>query len=465
VERSEAATFKKFPLTLLSILLATACSSRSGGADVAPQAPSAGWSGAISEYSVLYAFQGGSDGAHPQAALTKLNGELYGTTSQGGGAMQCPDPSIQFTASGCGTVFRIDQSSDVGVLYRFAGTDGANPDTNLVASNGLLIGTTRTSNSSCPLSVPSSSSSSSHTAQLGSCGTIFSLTPSGQWTLLFNFQNDSGQLGAYPNGITVVRKAIFGTTTNGGTGGECASYYQGELQYPTFNGCGLAFSLGKTETTLHNFGSGKDASIPASRLTPLGGNLYGTSVYGGSGKCQVYPPYYNYSTSGCGTVYVLSPSGSENVVYKFGGDEDGKWPYSGLTVHDGLLYGTTSSGGRKGDCCGTVFEVTPSGAERVVYAFKAVPDGVSPRAALVFVHGKFYGTTMLGGSARCDCGTIFSVTRSGHERVVHSFAGNQDGAYPESSLTYFQGRLYGTTEAGGSKACAHGCGTVFAFTP
>jgi uncharacterized repeat protein (TIGR03803 family) len=47
---------------------------------------------------VLRSFAGGTDGAHPSADLTNLNGTLYGTTDRGGIQSAC-------SSGGRGTVF------------------------------------------------------------------------------------------------------------------------------------------------------------------------------------------------------------------------------------------------------------------------------------------------------------------------------------------------------------------------
>ncbi|MGC2407415.1 MAG: choice-of-anchor tandem repeat GloVer-containing protein [Candidatus Cybelea sp.] len=82
----------------------------------------------------LYTFQGGSDGAYPNG-LTALDGALYGTTQQGGGGSGC--------SAGCGIVFELTASGGESVLYSFqGGTDGANPAAPLVAADSVLYGTT-----------------------------------------------------------------------------------------------------------------------------------------------------------------------------------------------------------------------------------------------------------------------------------------------------------------------------------
>jgi uncharacterized repeat protein (TIGR03803 family) len=70
-----------------------------------------------------------------------------------------------------------------------------------------------------------------------------------------------------------------------------------------------------------------------------------------------------------------------------------------------MLYGTTSAGGSSHD--GTIFAVTPSGRETVVHTFRGGGDGTLPQAGLRDVNGKLYGTTAAGGAS--NDGTIFSL--------------------------------------------------------
>lgn len=107
---------------------------------------------------------------------------------------------------------------------------------------------------------------------------------------------------------------------------------------------------------------------------------------------------------------------------------------------------------------GTVFSIARSGKEKVLHSFGSGSDGAYPTASLIEVGGTLYGTTFEGGTN--EYGTIFSITKSGTETVLHSFAGGSDGAYPSASLIDVGGTLYGTTENGGT----HDDGTVFSIT-
>jgi uncharacterized repeat protein (TIGR03803 family) len=160
-------------------------------------------------------------------------------------------------------------------------------------------------------------------------------------------------------------------------------------------------------------------------------------------------------------------TGAEAIVYAFQDGLDGAGPLGGVIDVDGLLYGTTSSGGNGAgyDCysgCGTVFALDPgTGAETVIHAFQGGTDGVSPLSSLISVGGKLYGTTLLGGAG--NGGIIFEINHvTNTERVVHAFALRlTDGTGPRAALTAVGNTLYGTTSGGGENAA----GTVFAYTP
>jgi uncharacterized repeat protein (TIGR03803 family) len=358
-------------------------------------------------YKVLFNFASGDVGYDPAAGLTDVSGTLYGTTEGGG--------EYRF-----GTVFSLTTSGRERVLHNFGGAHAGFPVAGLTELNGLLYGTT-----------------------IGNGGIVFSLkTTGGKKRLVYAFKRAPDGDSPYA-GLTALNGTLYGTTVFGGSG-NC---YQG-------SGCGTVFSVttaGK-ERVLHSFKDAPDGALPDADLTVLNGRLYGTTENGGS-ECD--------GSLECGTVFSITTGGKERVLYSFKGGPDGRAPYGGLTALNGTLYGTTSRDG--GAFGGTVFSVTTGGKERVLYSFKALPDGSSPMADLIALNGTLYGTTENGGSQNCTvgCGTVFSVTTAGKERVLHSFKGVPDGAYPYAGLTALSGRLYGTTYNGGT----HNVGTAFALTP
>jgi uncharacterized repeat protein (TIGR03803 family) len=161
---------------------------------------------------------------------------------------------------------------------------------------------------------------------------------------------------------------------------------------------------------------------------------------------------------------------------------DGAYPAASLLIDSaGDLYGTTELGGQ--DCegsrdgCGVVFEISRNGdgtwSEAVLHTF-AYSDGASPAGNLVSDStGNFYGTA-LAGSSGCDgygCGVVFRLHHNSDGTwsytILYNFRGGLDGAYPLASVVIdTSGRLYGTTQQGGSSPyCLNPCGTVFELTP
>jgi uncharacterized repeat protein (TIGR03803 family) len=391
-------------------------------------------------FSILHSFAGGTDGDYPAAGLVQdAQGNLYGTTEAGGdGACD--------KGNSCGTVFMVPATGTETVLYSFtgAGGDGAFPIAGLVRdAQGDLYGTTAGGGQdSCPGSY--------------GCGTVFKVTATGTETVLYSFTGAGGD-GESPNAGLVLdaQGNLYGTTEYGGDG---ACGYG--------SGCGTVFELspngsgGWNETVLYSFtGAGGDGAFPNTGLVlDAQGNLYGTTEAGGGGVCA--------NGNACGTVFQVTTTGQEAVLYSFtGAGGDGGNPYAGL-VRDaqGNLYGTTGYYGEDG--YGTVFQVTTTGQETVLYSFTgAGGDGKNPYAGLVLdTQGNLYGTTNGGGAG--NAGTVFEVTAPGKETVLFSWMLG-DGAGPNGLVRDAQGNLYGTTSLGGDVACAngHGCGTVFRLAP
>jgi uncharacterized repeat protein (TIGR03803 family) len=385
---------------------------------------------------------------------------LYGTTLVGGAyGSEC-------YLNSCGTVFQfapgIDGTWNKTVLYSFQdnGKDGFNPYMVglIFDTNGNLYGTTF---------FGGSSSSCNNGAGEG-CGTVFQLTPgaNGIWTekILHSF---NGKDGGGPHAGLIFDKAgnLYGTTSAGGA-----------------NNAGTIFRLkpgtnGKwTEKVLHNF-NGADGYLPDASLTfDKAGNLYSTTVYGGSGtNCGGY---------GCGTVFRLTGGTggewTEEVLHNFNNNgTDGYAPIAGVILDSaGNLYGTTVIGGANGSgCngvgCGIVFRLAQGNwTENVLHTFNNNgTDGGRPYAGLTFEAGSLYGTTAVGGAY--DYGTVFKLTpgEGGDwtEKVLHGFTDGSDGGQPYDSLILgVNGNLYGTTTAGGISGCgfyAWGCGTVFRIAP
>jgi uncharacterized repeat protein (TIGR03803 family) len=329
----------------------------------------------------------------------------------------------------------------------------------------------------------------------------------------------TGGDGVYPYASLISRSGNFyGTTIYGGAFNNGCVF---ELSPPTSSGAGW------TESILHSFGSGtSDGQGPqAALLFDKAGNLYGTTIWGGTGALgtvfELSPPtgsgawtetiLYNFvqvgkNTTGnaptgiswgpggvlygttrfggaesYGNVYELHPPASGSTwlyksLYAFSGTVGGQGPdYAGGLMSDaaGNLYGTTSNGGPY--IWGQVFEISPPATpggnwtETALYNFGQFPeDGQAPEGTLVFdASGNLYGTAVEDG--QYGYGTVFELTppASGSgpwmENILYSFHGGRDGANPQSGVVFDKaGNLYGTTDEGGGSA---NDGTVFELSP
>lgn len=144
---------------------------------------------------------------------------------------------------------------------------------------------------------------------------------------------------------------------------------------------------------------------------------------------------------------------------------DGGAPLSGLVRgKDGILYGTASVLGGAPVGEGTVYRITTSGNFKVLHNFAGGNDGSFPASSVIQdAAGNLYGTTDNGGPS--NAGVVWKITSAGHESVLYAFSAGSDGGYPFSDLIRdSNGNLYGTTFGGGDAACSsylNGCGTVF----
>jgi uncharacterized repeat protein (TIGR03803 family) len=370
---------------------------------------------------ILYSFAGGvTDGADPNAGLiVTRSGNLYGTTNRGG-------------ASDLGTIFEITATGTETILHSFAGgtADGANPVAGLVIDKaGNLYGTT--------------DAGGAH-----GLGTVFEIHQDGTETILHSFAGSPSD-GANPVASLIIdgNGNLYGTTANGGAKNR---------------GTVFEVSANGSESLLHSFAGGTaDGANPQSALAmDLYGYLYGTTSRGGA--------------FGQGTVFTLNGNGTDFILHSFvGGTTDGANPSGDLLVEGNTIYGTTEDGSfdtsnasapcANNNGCGTVFGLPSGGGnlEFPVHSFSGGPsDGEEPMGGLIIDGaGNLYGTTYTGGSSPSGGGTVFEITSSGTETLLHSFTGGTtDGANPIGGVVLDSaGNLYGTTESGG----ANDAGTVF----
>ena len=269
---------------------------------------------------MLYAFQGGADGAYPEFGdlLFDRVGNIYGTTEEGG-VMGC---SYQ---AGCGTVYELSPSRSgwtESVLYAFTGPDGQYPSSGIILDNtGNLYGTTGQGG-------------------LYGGGTVFQLVHSTGWTesLLHSFGNGSDGSYLYAGLIFDQSGNLYGATSDGGENGG------GTVFELSLSGDSWTYSLLYSFTGRRGYVCGPWGTL----VMDAAGNFYGTTNCDGA---------YN-----AGSVFKLTNTGSGwtyTSLHGFTGGSDGGKPYSNVIFDtSGNIYGTALTGGSQCNC-GVVWEITP----------------------------------------------------------------------------------------------------------
>jgi len=409
---------------------------------------------------VLYSFTGGADGGAPYAGVVlDTAGNLYGTTMSGGLSTGACDKY----PTGCGVVFKLDPGGKESVLYSFTGgPDGSTPDSAILVVGGKLYG----------------AANSGGTANLG---VVYELDAAGRQTVVYSFAGNADGSDPFAGLCLDPSGGLYGTTGYGGPNNAVVIYEidahghettiyafpggtagsrpnatvildpSGNLYGTTYYGgaanAGVVYKVDAAgnETVLYTFTGGADGGTPFGGVTADGqGNLYGTTVGGGTGW---------------GVVFKLDASG-ESAIYSFSGGADGGFPWAGVIRDaEGNLYGTTNLGGASNR--GVVFKVSPAGQEAVLYSFTGGGDGGSPQSGLVMdSSGNLYGTTYNGGPA--DVGVVFKLAAGGQETVLYGFTNGVDGGYPRAGVVRDPaGNLYGAVSVGGQWSA----GAVFGIPP
>ncbi len=235
-------------------------------------------------------------------------------------------------------------------------------------------------------------------------------------------------------------------------------------------GLGVPYGWGQVTLTAIVSFAGTNGADPWTGLTRgIDGNFYGTTYYGGG--------VTNLAGGGVGlgTVYKITPAGVLTPLASFYGT-NGSYPRSRLVqASDGNFYGTTHNGGANpnpgiyssGQGYGTVFRVTPDGAQSVLASFWGT-NGACPAGGLVEgPDGNLYGTTRAGGAtfgqgyAGFGYGSIFRITTNGALTTFYSFTGGVAGSEPMDPMIFASdGNFYGTAFGG-----QNNLGMVYRMTP
>ena len=319
-----------------------------------------------------------TDGLAPSGTLTLGNdGFLYGVTNQGG-------------LNNAGSIFKVSVSGQLMTLYSFCTeggdqcTDGAAPFAGLIqGTDGNFYGTTTAGGANVH------------------GGTIFKITPAGKLTTLYSFcAITSGNAcldGATPETALLQGKDgnLYGTTQAAGA---------------TSAGNVFRLEMNGRLTVLHSFCTQSDCADGrdprASLIRDAQGNLYGTTLAGGS--------LLGPGSFGNGTIFKIAPEGTFTTLYTFcaegGTCPDGAGPTQLMRGPNGNFYGLTGFNGFYTG--GTVFELSAYNVLTTLTSFCETnstncPTGSIPLGFIRAVDGTFYGTTAGGGSG--SSGLVFHL--------------------------------------------------------
>jgi uncharacterized repeat protein (TIGR03803 family) len=368
------------------------------------------WTGTIfkvgysGNFSILYSFDANAHGTPRNGLIKGSDGNLYGTANNLDGY------SLDRAA-----IFKYDIEGNFSILHEYGETDYVSPNSKLMQDNkGDFYGT-------------------SFSGGIYGYGMVFKLDSSGIYSVLYDFNVDSG--GSSPNSSLIQSSdgSFYGTTYTGG-----ANFY------------GVIFKLDSSGnySVLHNFGLNEGTPSFSNLIRDSDGSFYGTTSFGGS--------------LGGGIVFQIDPNDKFNVIYEF--ENDSSWSSVNSLVRDnnGNFYGTTS--GFYDDTTGSgyggdVFKLDPSGKFSILYTFDDTANGSRPTNSGL-IQGSdgisLYGTTYDGGSN--GYGVVYKIDSSGNFSVLHNFDASNDGGNPDSGLVQGNdGNFYGTTTLGG----IYGGGTVF----
>lgn len=281
-------------------------------------------------------------------------------------------------------------------------TDGANPTSLIVGQNGDLFGVT-----------------------MANAGSIFRISTAGAFQTLYTFASEDVGL---PEGLT---KGFDGNLYAAVSGGGVNN-----------RGAILRITPEGSASVIHSFTASTDGSSPCGVLAQdSAGALYGITRSGGSRSN--------------GTIYKVTPEGVFTVLFNFSGNPMEKTPTGSLVLGaDGSIYGVTTEAGNYGT--GTVYRFIPGGVLTTIYSFPG-PSGAVAKLTRTN-EGKIFGTRPRGGTA--NAGILFQVA-NGTLTTLYNFTGNMDGGIPGALMEGSDGRLYGSTAAGGGSL---NLGTMFAIT-
>lgn len=335
--------------------------------------------------------------------MVASDGNIYGAAAGGG-------------ASGKGTIFRMTPAGGFSVVHDFTGnaTDGSEPEGSLIEGpGGDLYGTTLRGGAN-------------------GYGTLFKITRSGTFTLLYSFGLGDGINPSQP--LVQDGGHLYGHTTDA------------IFDYSVSDG---------RLSIIHRLSFAESQLFRAPLLLASNGDLLTVTT--------------ESDLSGIGGRLIrVTPSGVKSVIHNFTVQEGSDFRGTLLRDNDGNVYGVAAASSAPTTIAGNIFKVSSSGVFSILHQFDGT-DGSFPSGGLTWgTDGSIYGTTNGGGSGSYRGGTIFRITKEGVFTTLYYFDGGAAGSFPSAALVLGRSSvplsdpldiLYGATSAGG----ANDLGAIFKY--
>jgi uncharacterized repeat protein (TIGR03803 family) len=383
----------------------------------------------------LHRFTGKADGLEAYGGFASdAGGTLYGVTAGGGNfdSVHCGD--------GCGTIFSVSPASGTFTsLHKFTEAEGISLNSPLAFGGGKVF---------------YGAAGYGGPGVKGGGGTIFKFDAGSRTvTVLYTLTGNNGALTLPGTSVTLANGGLYGGAVLGGTGDYGGIY---RLDLTT-----------KALKVIYAFGGAS--------AKPAGYNMNVGMVVGKDG--QLYGATFSGGAKNAGVLFRIDPK-TQKVSPLHAIDDGNGGSVSGvLTVGpDGAIYGTTSQGNTdKHNCggsgCGAVFKFDPKALKfMILHSFTGGTDGGTPGGTTALSAGGkvLYGMTGFGGAHKY--GALYQLSLADNKiSDLYAFNDGLNGGLSEGdpSLTFHGGRLYGTTNTGGTAMDCNnqGCGTVFQLIP
>jgi uncharacterized repeat protein (TIGR03803 family) len=353
-------------------------------------------------------------GGGPRGSLLLYNNKFYGL-------------GADYGVNGLGVIFEWDPVTNIYTKkYDFTAAGGSTPYNSLKLMNGKMYGTTIGGGAS-------------------NLGAVFEWDPA---TNIYTKLLDLNGVGAGTNGwssygnVTAYNNKIYCNTQRGGVN-----------DYGTLLMIDPSLPLGSNTTVVKQYDAATGGAANNNEMIVYNNKLYGC-LYGGG-------------TNSRGTLFELNPAG--NVFTKlvdFNYTTTGGNPLGKLVLNGTKFLGLCSEGGISGT--GTVFEWDPATPTTVVKRYDFLPNNfdntVNPGSTLALFNSKFYAVSGTGGFV--NQGNLFEYDYAANTVTKKkTFNAAENGRIPLGKPVLLNGKIYGVCYQGPQEIFGTPYGCLWSYDP